>query len=199
MKGVHVKEVMVPLAEYATVDENATMAEAVQALESARSRFGSEKLKHRAILVTGPGKKVVGRISYLDFLQGLEPKYSEIEELYRTINRELGSRYHLAADYTPDLMSSQIRQYSLWEKPLSNLCEKAANCLAREFMHVPVEADFIDGDATLDQAIHQFVLVRSQSLLVRKDGGIVGILRLSDVVETLFGMVRQCALKAADS
>ena len=192
MKTTLVKDIMVPLADYATVNENATMAEAVLALEQARNRFARDKLKHRAILVTNSRNQVVGRISYLDFLQGLEPKYNEIEELYHTINRKLESRYHLVADYSPDRFQAQIQKYHLWEKPLNNLCGKAATSLAKEFMHIPTESDFIKEEASLDQAIHQFVLVRTQSLLVKDELEITGILRLSDVVEAIFSMVRQC-------
>ncbi|HKK00420.1 MAG TPA: CBS domain-containing protein [Desulfotignum sp.] len=195
MKTTLVKEIMVPLADYATVDENATMAEAVLALEQARDRFDKEKLKHRAILVTNSRKQVVGRISYLDFLQGLEPKYNEIEELYHTINRKLGSKYHLVADYSPQQFHSQIQKYNLWEKPLHNLCGKAAACLAKDFMHIPAESDYIKEDASLDQAVHQFVLVRTQSLLVKNTRDITGILRLSDVVETIFNMIKQCQVQ----
>lgn len=196
MKTILVKEIMVSLADYATVDENATMAEAVLALEQARDRFDKEKLTHRAILVTNSQNQVVGRISYLDFLQGLEPKYNEIEELYHTITRKLGSKYHLAADYSPDRIHAQIKKYNLWEKPLNNLCGKAAACHAKDFMHIPSESDFIKEDATLDQAIHQLVLVRTQSLLVKNTRDITGILRLSDVAETIFGMVKQCPVQA---
>ncbi|MDT8378460.1 MAG: CBS domain-containing protein [Desulfotignum sp.] len=195
MKATLVKEIMVPLADYATVDENATMAEAVLALEQARNRFDREKLKHRAILVTNSQGQVVGRISYLDFLQGLEPKYNEIEELYHTINRKLGSSYHLAADYSPERFQAQIQKYNLWEKPLNNLCGKAAACHAKDFMHIPTESDYIKEEASLDQAIHQFVLVRTQSLLVKNARDITGILRLSDVVETIFSMVKQCPVQ----
>jgi CBS domain containing-hemolysin-like protein len=195
MKTTLVKEIMVPLSDYATVDENASMVDAVLALEKARNRFDKEKLKHRAILVTNSQNRVVGRINYLDFLQGLEPKYNEIEELYQTINRKLSSRYHLVADYSPDQLHSQIQKYNLWEKPLNNLCRKAAACRAKDFMRIPSESDYINEDASLDQAAHQFVLVGTQSLLVKNDHDITGILRLSDVVEAIFGMIKQCPVQ----
>ena len=194
MKTIQVKTLMVPLADYATVDENASMAEAVQALEQSRDQFDKKKLAHRAILVTDSKKRVVGRISYLDFLQGLEPKYSEVEELMNTINRNLGSRYHLAADYTPDSLQAQIKKFSLWKKPLTDLCGKTAACHVKDFMHIPNDADYISEDASLDQAIHQFIVIRTQSLLVRKGKDIIGILRLSDVVEKIFGMIKACPL-----
>ncbi len=48
---------------------------------------------------------------------------------------------------------------------------------------------------TLDQAIHQFVLVRTQSLLVKNTRDITGILRLSDVAEAIFNLVKQCPVQ----
>jgi predicted transcriptional regulator len=62
-------------------------------------------------------------------------------------------------------------------------------------MHVPTESDYIKEEASLDQAIHQFVLVRTQSLLVKNTRDITGILRLSDVAETIFSMVKQCPVQ----
>ncbi len=51
MQKITVKDLMVPLAEYATVKEDASLFEAVQALEQAQEHFDSEKYRHRAILV----------------------------------------------------------------------------------------------------------------------------------------------------
>jgi predicted transcriptional regulator len=183
MQNVRVKELMVPLSNYATVDENALMVEAVLALEQSRERFDHKKLKHRAIIVTDSYKRVVGKIGYLDFLQSLEPKYSEIEEIE-----------HLGSAFTVDFLRSQLEKYSLWQKPLNDLCGKAANCQVREFMHIPADAEYIGTDATLDQAIHQLILTRVQSLLVKEEQDVVGVLRLSDVVETLFEMIKDCKI-----
>ncbi|MBF0259907.1 MAG: CBS domain-containing protein [Desulfamplus sp.] len=195
MRDIQVRELMVSISAYATVDENATMFEAVNALEQAREKFDPKKLRHRAILVTDSNKRVVGKIGYLDFLQSLEPKYSEIEELLQTINKDLGSKYHLAGEFTPEMLHSQIQKYSLWQKPLNDLCGKAANFHAKDIMYAPKEADYIDIDATLDQAIHQFVLLKVQSLLVKDgDNDVVGILRLSDVVESIFGLLKTCKI-----
>jgi predicted transcriptional regulator len=62
-------------------------------------------------------------------------------------------------------------------------------------MRIPSESDYINEDASLDQAAHQFVLVGTQSLLVKNDHDITGILRLSDVVEAIFGMIKQCPVQ----
>jgi sodium-dependent dicarboxylate transporter 2/3/5 len=59
MKNIMVKDLMVPLAEYATVDEEASLFEAVCALEQAQQTFDREKYRHRAVLVLSKTGEVV--------------------------------------------------------------------------------------------------------------------------------------------
>jgi len=53
MKTIPIKDLMVPLEEYATVSEEATLFEAVAALEKAQERLDRDKYLylHRAVLV----------------------------------------------------------------------------------------------------------------------------------------------------
>jgi hypothetical protein len=53
-----------------------------------------------------------------------------------------------------------------------------------------------DRDRAPDQAVHQFVPVRTRSQQGKNTRDITGILRLSDVAETIFGMVKQCPVQA---
>jgi predicted transcriptional regulator len=50
----------------------------------------------------------------------------------------------------------------------------------------------VDESASLDEAIHQLVMGRHQSILVLDQNKIVGILRLTDVFETVSNIIRQC-------
>ncbi len=190
MKEIQVRELMVPLMEYATVSETATMFEAVEALDRSREKFDPKKQKHRAILVTDSNKRVVGKIGYMDFIQGLEPKYSETDELLQVIR---GSSEFVSA-FLPEKLKSQIQKHALWTKPLDGICNKAAKSHVKDFMYVLRDIDFIDIDSSLDMAAHQFVLTRAQSLLVKTGDDVVGILRLSDVVETIFGLIKTCKI-----
>ena len=73
-----VKDLMVPLDEYATVSEDATMYEAVTALEKAQAEFDQNRDRHRAILILDKDGHVVGKVSPLDILRALEPKYDDM-------------------------------------------------------------------------------------------------------------------------
>ena len=48
------------------------------------------------------------------------------------------------------------------------------------------------GVATLDEAIHQFVMGNQQSLLVTHGDEVVGILRLTDVFAAVFHTMKEC-------
>ena len=82
MENYTVKELMIPLSEYATVTEDATLYEAVLALEKAQENFEDKhtRYRHRAILVLDKGDKVIGKLSQLDVLKALEPKYRDMIE-----------------------------------------------------------------------------------------------------------------------
>ena len=56
MKNYLVKDLMVPLSEYATVPMGSTLFEAVLALEKAQEEFDHTKYKHRGVLILDPKK-----------------------------------------------------------------------------------------------------------------------------------------------
>lgn len=184
MKSIKVKELMVPLAEYATVSEEATLYEAVNALEEAQKGVDTNRDKHRAVLVLDDKGRVVGKLSQWDFIKGLEPKYDTVKELHET------SRY----GFSPEFLRSMLDQYGLWRKPLDDLCRKAAEQKVKGVMGTPDEKEFISEDASLDEAIHQLVVGRYQSLLATRGGEIVGILRLSDVFNEICDRIKACGI-----
>lgn len=66
MKNYKVKELMVSLSKYATVEETATLFEAVLALEKAQDAYQGTKYPHRAILVLSTNGQVLGKVSQMD-------------------------------------------------------------------------------------------------------------------------------------
>ncbi|UCF84330.1 MAG: CBS domain-containing protein, partial [Desulfobacteraceae bacterium] len=80
MKTINVKDLMVPLDEYATVSEEATLYDAVVALEKAQEALDRTRYLylHRAVLVFDKNNNIVGKIGQLDVLRALEPKYREM-------------------------------------------------------------------------------------------------------------------------
>lgn len=179
------KDLMIPLSEYATVNEDATLSEAVKELIRAQGEFDNSRYRHRAILVFDKDRRVVGKISQLDVIMALEPNYLRVRE------QEVLSRSGLSAP----LIRSMLKQHHLWDRPLATLCENAANQKVREIMHTPEEGDFIKEDSSLDEIIYRLIEGSRHSLLVVKDKDIVGILRLTDI----FDLVSQEFIKHSET
>lgn len=184
MQSIKVGELMVPLAEYATVSEEATLNEAVMALDEAQKRVEGEREKHRAVLVLDKKGHVIGKLDQWSVLWGIEPRYKEMGNLRET------SRY----GFSPSFLRSMIDSYGLWRKPLEGICRKAADIKVKDIMQKPTEGEFVEEEGTLDTAIHQLVMGRHQSLLVTRGEVIVGILRLSDVFKKICDAMKVCGI-----
>ena len=181
MKSIKVKQLMVPLDEYATVNENATLNEAVLALEESQKRFRQDRYKHRAVLVFDKVHNIVGKVSQLDLIRGLEAGDMKTGDL----------KYVSRCGFSREFIKSMIAQYGLWQKPLDDICRKAAQIKVKDIMYTLTEGEYIEEDASFDEAIHQLVMGHHQSLLVTRAGKIVGILRLTDVFGEICDVIRE--------
>ena len=184
MKTKSVKDIMVPLAEYATTHQEATLFEAVEALEKSWGQARASKFKHRAVLVLDEKGYVVGKVSHWDLLQALEPKYRKIADFDRLTHFGLN----------PAFMRSMVDKEELWDDPWKMLCARASNILVKNAMRPLSEDDFVDEDSTLAHATHVLVMGRKLSVLVRKDNKVVGVLRIVDVCDNVCDMIKSCAL-----
>ncbi len=185
MEKLTVKELMVPLSRYATVSEDATLGEAVKSLKIAQEEFDQTRDKHRAILVSDKNNRIVGKLSQLDVIRSLEPKYLKFDD------RKSLSRF----GFTKDYMKSMLKEHQLWEKSLDDICKKASEIIVKTIMYTPTEGEFVKEDTSLEVAIHQLILGRHQSLLVTRDRDIVGILRLTDVFREIANKIVTCSEK----
>lgn len=185
MKVRRVKNIMVPLNEYATVTEDSSLHDAVAALHKAHSEFKKSIYHHRAVLVYDKDKtNITGKISQLDILRALEPKY-----------RQLGSGDPLATiglsrfGLSPDFLKSLISQYNLWDEPLELLIAKVKSLKVKDFMYTHTDGEYVEEEASLADAIHQLILGRHQSLIVVKNNEITGILRLVDIFSEVCDLI----------
>ena len=176
MKSYKIKDLMVPVTDYATVSDDATLFEAVQALESSQKNFSKDRYKHRGVLVYDKNKKIIGKLGQLDILKALEPKYYEMQD--RQGMKGLG--------FSKQFMKSMLENFRLLDGAMNNICKKAGETNVASIVVKPTEGEFVDMDDSVNEAIHQLVLGQHQSLLVtNKDGDIVGILRLTDLFSTI--------------
>ena len=184
MKTIAVKDLMVPLAEYATISEQATLYDAVLALEKAQEAFDPMRHRHRAVLVFDKKNKIVGKLGQLDIVKSLEPKYAEMGDL-GPLSR---------TGFSPQFLRSMIEKFALWDESLTDICRKAAKLKVKDIMYTPTEGEYVEENASLGEAIHQLVMGHHQSLLVTSGEEIVGILRLVDVFKDVCETMKSCEL-----
>lgn len=153
-----VKDLMVPLKDYTRVSDEATLYDAIKALESAMVAPPGPR-PHRAVLVQADDGRVLGKLSLWDVLHGLEPRYGlPVEPLF------------------------MVDEYFTWTHAMFvNLAAKAKSVKAKDLLREHFGDETIDENATLDQAVHQLVQSRLLSLIVTGEGNVVGVLRLGDV------------------
>jgi predicted transcriptional regulator len=173
---------MIPLEEYATVSRDATLLDAVIALREGQRNSKELLHAHKSVLVLDQDGEVVGKLSPQDLLQSLEPRYSRVEGL------DSVSRY----GFTPEFIAQIMDQYELLQKPLDDICERSSKIQVSEAMYAPKENEYVDAGASLNKAIHQLVVLRHQTLLVREGGKVVGILRNCDVFEEVCNRIQVC-------
>jgi CBS domain-containing protein len=182
MKNKRVRDIMVPLSEYATVSEDGTLKDAVAALKESQANYDRAKYRHRAILVYDKSNAIVGKVSLLSILRALEPKYDEM----------LSDRGPTHMGFTRKFQKAMFESLKLWQDPMEHVCRKAAEIKVKAFMTTPDENEMIGPDQELGEAIHQLVIGHHQSLLVTEAGKVVGILRLTDTFEAVAESILTC-------
>ncbi len=182
MENYRVKDLMVPLSEYATVPEDSTLLDAMLALEKSQKAFDRAKYTHRSILVLDHNRKVIGKLSFIDAIAAFGPKNNLLNDL-----RELNQ-----FGFSPKLMRHAYAQRHKEEYKLQILCKKASEYMIKDFMQTPTAGEYIEQDAPIQAAIHQFVVGNHPALLVTDKDNIIGILRLTDVFAAVFHTMKAC-------
>jgi predicted transcriptional regulator len=176
-----VKDLMIPLSEYAVVPENAGLVEAIQALDEAQKRLQPGRQPHRAILVVDKNNKVIGKIGHLALIKALEPKYADLGDIGK-----LGM-----VGLSENFVTSMMQHFSFFHDNLTDICRRASSIKAKEAMRPLTES--VDENATLGEAVHKIVMWQSLSILVTRQAEAVGLLRLSDVFDEITEEIKRLA------
>ena len=188
MKNYYVRDIMIPISEYATVSEDASLFEAVTELKKAQEAYTANRYAFRSILVLNKVGNVVGKLSQFDILKGLEPNYIENE---KEIEKLSGGYFEAG------FLKSILMEYDLWNQPLDDICKKASVKKIKDFMYKPSQGEYIEENRTLDHGIQHFLMGKHHAILVtsaEKNNKIVGILRLTDVFKKICSMIETCKI-----
>jgi len=187
MNSIKVTEIMVPIEEFTTISGSSTLMEAVITLEKAKEKFDHNDYRYKTIIVLDKNNQFVGKLNQHYVLMALEPKYNDIAKREKDAMSRFGGMSDMFMKYTMD-------EYSLWQKPLDNLCKKAMELNVRDIMYTPSESESVKENATMNEAIHKLVIGKHNSLLVTREQAAVGVLRLTDVFERVFKAMQECRI-----
>ena len=166
MVKLKVKYLMVPLSQYATVLEDATLGEAIKALQTAQEEFDQTRDKHRAILVSDKNNRIVGKLSQLDVIRSLEPKYMKFDD------RKSLSRWLWAQDRYMSIEAEMINESSWSELGLTDKVRKLILIapVVIFFYCLVLKGGLLDGWAGLYYAFQRMVaeLILSIKLIEKK-------------------------------
>ena len=185
MKSKKIKEIMVPVADYAVVPETATLREVLVAMENDKQRYNDGPYRHQSLVVVDANQHVVGRISQIDIMRALEPRYKDIGNM-----ANMG-----IANLTSKMLVTIREEFRLWEHPVESLPAIINELEVADVMQVPSEGEFVMETDTLNIAMHRIVMGRHHSLLVTRGKLIIGILRSTDVFNALYDMLEISAPK----
>lgn len=178
MKNLTAGDLMIPLADYAVVSEDATIPDAIRALDEAQQKVRPGHQPHRAVLVVNAKGQIVGKVGHFAFLKGLEPNYQRMGD-WEAIHR---------AGLSREFLSSLTSALDLWRETPEAICRRAKHTKVRDIMR-PV-ALHVDESAPLTEVIHLLILNQTLSILVTKGQSVVGIVRLSDVFTHVFAYLK---------
>lgn len=169
-----VKDLMIPVADYETLGKDACLGDVASALQAS---------KHRDILVVDESGAFVGVLTMTDFIVALEPNYKKL------MDKDLESDI-----LSNRLVADQFKEFNLWADTLTNICGKAAEIKAIDAMHVPADDHYIDENSDIEHGVHMYMVGTPQPLIVRNNGNVTGVLRMSDVFAEIVNRMNACAI-----
>ena len=184
MEKMKVQDLMIPIDKFPRISQSATFFEAVMALEAAQKNFLSGKAAKRILLVEDDNGVVIGKISPIDLLRGLETNYNRIN------TEKTLSRFGLSS-----IWKSMQSDYQLWENPFKDLCRKAQEVRVKDIIKTPLEGQTVSPNDALTKCFHLFVMNRHDALFVVDEDDIIGLLRFSDVYKKASGIMKECGLE----
>jgi hypothetical protein len=181
MDKMKVRELMVTTDKFPKISENASLFDALSALETAQEKFLSGKAEQRTLLVENEKKQIIGKISPIDLFKGLEKNYNKVN-VEETLEK-FGLKY---------IWTAMRKDYNLWESPFKDLCRKAGDVHVKDFVNIPGEGQTVDVEDSLSKSFHLFVVNRHDTLFVLEKDQFVGLLGFSDVYKEVSSKMKEC-------
>lgn len=177
MNEIHVKDIMIPISDYVTVQKEDSLVEVLRVLEKARE--SESEHAHRDAIVVDANGVFEGKLTMFDIFRALEPNYKKIEQQQK------------GGTLTAEFVMKVAKDFNLWMEPTQTICERGGQLKVADVMHISEKIECIKETDVLDKALHLYVMGVHQPLIVKNnDNKVSGVLRFGDIFE----IVRQSLL-----
>ena len=168
MKRKLIKDLMLPLEEYAVVSDEATLFEAIITLEKSQINLPAGCYMHRAVLITNKKREVVGKLGHLAILKALGPHTVNVSDMHSVSQSGLSHEF----------LNFMMDDMGFWE---SNICRESKVIMVKDIMH-PVK-ECIDINDTIQAGIQKIIKWNALSIPVTDGKKVVGVLRLTELFQ----------------
>lgn len=164
-----VKDIMIPVDQYPSVRDNATLREAIAKIEDAKLEVDLRRSLPRVLLVFDEIDVLVGTVGRRDIMRGLEPKYLLTKPLeYKKKLFDIDVDPNLA-ELSYDRVVRGIREQA--NRPVSDVMN-------------PIDA-ILDADDHVMKAVQAMVALDVHLIPVLQEGQLVGVVRSVDAFHHL--------------
>lgn len=168
-----VGDIMIPVNQYPSVRDNATLREAIDVIEHAQLEVALRKSLPRVLLVFDAIEVLVGYVRRRDIMRGLEPKFLSSETLqYRKKLFDVAVDPNLM-ELTYDRVVRGIREQA--KRPVSDVMR-------------PIET-IINADDHIVKAVYEMVSLDLTMIPVVQEQRLVGVIRSVDLFHELAQML----------
>ncbi len=172
------RDLMIQASDCARVAEDRTIYDAVVMLEAWRERSHSE-YRPRVVLVYDKDFRIIGSLRQVDMLRALASG---------RVSTSGGSAASAAS-------ASSEEQTGGWGEVLTHLREASHRVRVKDAMYHYHEAEYIDESIPMEEALSRLLSGPYLNLVVMSGNATVGIVRLSDVFNTVCKEIKRSGLK----
>ena len=135
-------------------------------------------LNYAELLVLSKDEFVVGKLSAAEIVRNMDP-------IFHSQRCGENMAHTAASGLTPTLLKSLTQNSPLRCESFELICQHVLNLKVEDCMLSAASNEFVLESDLLEDAIHKLAMGAHQSLLVKSEERIVGLLRLSDVFRQL--------------
>ena len=180
MAANKVESLMVPVEKFPMISQDVTFSEAVLALDKAQEEYLAGKREQRILLVYDQDNRIVGKLTPIDVIRGLEPNYGKLVDTH-------ASAFVSNFEYVISSMREQMEQMSA---PWDGLCARAKDARVKDFLRKLSPAQVVQVSDSMNEALHRFILGGHDSLFVTDGQKLVGVIRFSDVYREIQSQIK---------